>query len=342
MTLPRSAEAAPSVDGVRNLGMAGVARASSFGSNAALINPSNMSMSGAFSIEPTYQLGIQSLTHGLGIVTGDSLVNPRVAVAMGYIFTNGSPKISFYDLDRDEDREFELSLYGHEAFLAISVMPVLKWIAIALKAKYQYSSLRYRDENGTAQNAQPKLNAFGLDASVTVNFKGWAAIAVTGDNLTGNYDPAYTDDRDIDLDDLPVAPGTIKYDTLSEVSGYPLLLGHGLAVFPLHNQRFSINFDGTYDFTTYRFEDYTRLTYGGSAEFVAGPVPLRFGAFWDSRGRGSEDDRVFIAGGIAYQRVPKTGAVGVDAGFGFRQQVMGPQKETVIGFNVGILLRPDL
>jgi hypothetical protein len=36
------------------------------------------------------------------------------------------------------------------------------------------------------------------------------------------------------------------------------------------------------------------------------------------------------------------GGVGVDVGFGFTQQVSGPFKDTVIGFNLGLRIHPDL
>lgn len=336
------AEASPAVDGVRNLSLGSVGRASAFGSSAALLNPSNMSMEGVFTIEPTYQFGIQSRTHGLGAVTVDSLLNSRVSVGMGYLFMRGSPQISYFDTEREARRDMRLSLFGHEAFLAISIAPVKRWVSIALKGKWQYSSLRYLDSDGDAKDAHDKLNAFGLDASVTINFANWAAIAVTSDNLVGNHAPSYTDSRAINLTGLPVLAGSIQHERLSELSGYPLLLGHGLAVFPLRNRKLSVNFDGTYDFTTFRFEKHTRLTYGGSAEFIAGPVPIRFGTVWDNRGKGRDDDRVFIAAGVGFLRQAKAGAAGLDIGFGFRQQVVGPQKETVLGINIGIRMQPEL
>ncbi len=34
--------------------------------------------------------------------------------------------------------------------------------------------------------------------------------------------------------------------------------------------------------------------------------------------------------------------MGVDIGFGFQQQVAGPMLETIIGFNLGLRLHPDL
>ena len=339
---PARAQASPAVDGVRNLSLGSVSRSSSFGTSAALINPSAMSMTQQFAIEPTYQLEVQSKTHGLGFVVMDSLNNARVALALGYLFMRGLPSIHFADTDTMETRDFELSRFGHEAWAAVSIVVVKQWLSLGLKPKYQYTSLRYRDTEGVARNAHKRLNAFGLDISATSNLAGWAALSVVATNVVGNHPPAYTDDREIRLTGLPVQEGSFTRGELSELSDYPLTVAHGLSVFPLHRLDFSINFDGTYDFTTYAHEDHVRLTYGGSAEFVAGPVPLRFGSYWDSRGKGDDDDRVFVAGGVAYVKPAKVGGVGVDVGFGFRQQVAGPQKDTVLGFNLGLRLHPDL
>lgn len=336
------AAASPAVDGTRNLSLGNAARASSFGTNAALLAPSNMAFSQSFAIEPMYQLYLQSRTNGLGVVVMDSLNNPRIQLGLGYLFMRGKPEVSFLD-EMGEPREFELSRFGHEAFAAIGVTVVKRWLAVAVKPKYQYASLRYRDDIGVARNAHDKLNAFGLDASITANFAGWAGLTVTGTNLTGNNDPAFTDERDVRLENVGMMEDTeIDHGTVSELSDYPLGVGFGAAVFPLHHPDFSINFDGTYDFSSYRFEDHIRMTYGGSAEFVAGPVPLRFGTVWDSRGKGKDDDRVYVAGGIAYVKPPAVGGVGVDVGLGFTQQVAGPNKETILGFNVGIRIHPDL
>jgi len=336
------ASASPAVDGTRNLSLGNVARGSSYGTNAVLLNPSNMSFSQTFAIEPMYQLAIQSRTSGVGIVIMDSLNNERVALGLGYLFMRGKPTVKIADMARME-RKIELSRFGHEAMLVVSVAIVKRWLSVALKPKYQYTSLRYRDDDGTARNAHDKLNAFGLDASLTVNFAGWAALGLVGTNLTGNNAPAYTDEREIRLENVNQLEGsTIDHGTLSEVADYPLGFAWGASVFPLHHPDFSINADGFHDFSSFKFENYTRLVYGGSAEFVAGPVPIRFGTIWDSRGKGKKDDRVFVSGGIAYVRPPPVGSVGVDVGFGFSQQVMGPDKETVIGFNLGLRIHPDL
>ena len=340
--LAERAQASPAVDGTRNLSLGNVARASSYGTNAALLAPSNMAFQQTFAVEPMYQMRIRSRTHGLGFVVMDSLNNPRIQLSLGYLFMRGAPQVSFQDTMGDT-RSLTLSHFGHEAFGAIGVTIVRQWLAVALKPKYQYTSLRYRDDIGLARNAHDRLNAFGLDASATANFAGWAAVTVVGTNLTGNHSPAFTDERSVRLRDVGMAEdAVVDHGTLDQLSDYPLGLGHGLAVFPLRHPNFSLNFDGSYDFSTYEFQNHVRMTYGGSAEFVVGPVPLRFGTVWDSRGRGRADDRVFIAGGIAYVKPPAVGGVGVDVGFGFRQQVHGPMKETVIGFNLGIRIHPDL
>ena len=165
------AQASPAVDGTRNLSLGSVARGSSYGTNAALINPSNMSFSPVFTVEALYQLGAQSKTHGVGFVVMDSLNNSRVAIGLGYLFMRGRPGVSFVDVFTMNRRSLELSLFGHEVLGAISITAVKQWLAIGLKPKYQYVSLRYRDDVGVARNANKKLNAFGLDTSLTVNFR---------------------------------------------------------------------------------------------------------------------------------------------------------------------------
>lgn len=340
--IARDAAASPAVDGTRNLSLGNVSRGSSYGTNAVLANPSNMGFSGTFAIEPLYQLQVASRTSGVGVIVMDSLNNARVSLGLGYLFMRGRPEVEYTDPTTSEDQKFELSRFGHEAFAAIGIMIVKQWLAVGLKPKYQYASLRYRDDSGAARNASDKLSAFGLDASLTANFAGFAALALVGTNLTGNSDPAYTDDRDITLEEVEVDPTMLRYGSLSELSEYPLGFAWGASVFPLRSPNFSINADGYYDFSSFRFEKATRQVYGGSAEFVAGPVPLRFGTTWDSRGKGKQDDRVFVAGGIAYVKPASVGGVGVDVGFGFSQQVSGPLRDTVIGFNLGLRIHPDL
>jgi hypothetical protein len=335
------AAASPGVEGTRNLSMS-AARSSSFGSNGALLNPSAMPLAQVFTVEGLYQLDLKSKTHGVGAVIMDSLINPRISVGLGYLFMRGAPTVGYLTTAGTE-RQLELSRFGHEAFGSIALVAVKQWLSFGLKPKYQYTSLRYRDDVGLARNAHDKLSAFGLDASLTVNFAGWAAISVIGRNLTGNHAPAFTDERDVALEDVDAMDGTeIDYQTLPETADYPITVEHGLAVFPLHSPNFSLNFDGVYDFTTYRFEEYTRLMYAGGAEYVLGPVPIRLGVLWDGRGRGSDDDRFYLSGGIAFVKPAKPGGVGVDAGFGFRQQLTGPASDTFLGLNIGIRIHPDL
>jgi hypothetical protein len=334
------AAASPAVEGTRNLSL-GAARSSSFGVNGALLNPSAMPLAQVFSVEAMYQLDLKSRTNGVGVVLMDSLINPRISIGLGYLFMRGSPTVDFTTTG-GEARSLTLSRFGHEAFGSIAIVAVKNWLSFGLKPKYQYTSLRYRDDVGLARNAHGKLSAFGLDVSTTVNLAGWAALSVMGTNLTGNHSPAYTDDRPIELTDVDAMAGTIDAGTVPELSDYPLTVEHGLAVFPLHNPDFSLNFDGVYDFTSYRFEKHTRLMYAGSAEYVLGPVPIRFGTLWDGRGKGKDDDRLYVSGGVGFVKPAKPGGVGMDASFGFRQQVTGEAKDTFLGLNLGIRIHPDL
>lgn len=336
-----TANASPGVEGTRSLGLGNGGRSSASGTAGALINPSNLGFNQVFAIEPMYQVHLPSRTHGIGAVIVDSLNNPRLALGVGYLFLKGTPTINFET--SEGERELQLSRFGHEAFAAINVTVVRNWLGIGLKPKYQYATLRYRDDTGLAQNAAERLNAFGLDTSLTINIAGWAAVSALANNVTGNHAPAFTDERDVRLTDVDQIEGTdVDHDRLPELSEYPLTFEHGLSVFPLHNPNFSINFDGIYDFTTFKFEDHTRVQYSGSAEFVLGPVPLRAGTLWDNRGAGGEDDRFYLSGGIGYVKAAKEGGVGLDAGFSFRQQVTGPNKDTFLGLNLGIRINPDL
>lgn len=355
LAAPAVARAHPGVEGTRNLSLGSVARSSSFGTNAALINPSNMPFVQTFAIEPIYQVGIAGKRHGIGFVIMDSLNNPRISVGLGYLVMRGSPEVEFTadepvrvpeDGEASLQRELQLVHVAHETFAALGVTVVKNWLAIGAKPKYQFSSLRYRDAMGVAHDAHDRLSAFGLDFSATVNFQGWAALSAVTTNVVGNHPPAFTADRELDLAEAGAAEGSVDSGTVSELSDFPLTFEHGLSVFPLHNPNFSLNFDGLYDFSSFRHLDHTRLVYGGSAEFVVGPVPLRFGTLWDGRGPSSHDDRIYVAGGLAYVKQPKEGGVGVDIGAGVRQQVTGPglggQRETVLSFNIGLRIRPDL
>jgi hypothetical protein len=353
--LPATARAHPGVEGTRNLSLGSVARSSSFGTNAALINPSNMPFVQSFQVEPIYQVGIQGRRHGLGFVVMDSLNNARVSVGVGYLVMRGSPTVTFTpddpvrvpaDGEVSRVRDLELVHVAHETFGAIAISVVKGWLSIGAKPKYQFSSLRYRDSMGVAHDAHERLSSFGLDTGATLNFKGWAAVSAMANNVVGHHPPAFTAERELDLDGAGAAAGSIDTGTVSPLSDFPLTFEHGLSVFPLHTPDFSLNFDGVYDFTTYAFEKHTRTLLGGSAEFVLGPVPLRFGTQWDGRGKSSADDRLYVAGGLGYVRPPKDGGVGVDIGAGFRQQVTGPglggQLETVISVNLGLRIRPNL
>jgi hypothetical protein len=353
--LPAVASAHPGVEGTRNLSLGSAARSSSFGTNAALINPSNMPFVQSFAVEPIYQVGLQGRRHGLGFVVMDSLNNARVSVGLGYLVMRGSPTVSFLsddpvrlpaDGETSRERELELVHVAHETFGAIGIAVVKGWLSVGLKPKYQFSSLRYRDAMGVAHDAHDRLSTFGLDTSITLNFKGWAAVSAMANNVVGNHPPAFTAERELALAEAGAAEGSVDSGTVSPVSDYPLTFEHGLSVFPLHTPDFSLNFDGVYDFSTYHHVKHTRLVYAGSAEFVVGPVPLRLGTQWDGRGPSREDDRFYVAGGLGYVRPPKEGGVGVDIGAGVRQQVSGPglggQLETVIGVNLGLRIRPNL
>jgi hypothetical protein len=346
-----TAQASPGLDGTRNLAMGNSTRGSSAGSNAMLINPAGLSYTQQFSIDAMYQAAMRDRTHGLGVFLSDSLNNPRFAIGLGYVFMKGAPRVRYTDAN-GERRNLSLSHFGHEALGVISVAAVRNWFYLALKPKYQYTSLRYLDDDEKAKDARKKLNAFGIDAAIAVNFLGFAKLAVVGTNFTGNIEPAWTEDDPIELENVAQAepepgedPEPVGLDNVRRVSDYPLGVAHGLAVFPLKRPDFSLNFDGTYDFTSYWKQDkHVRLTYGGSIEYVLRGVPLRVGGYWDGRGKPKEDDRGYVTFGTGYIRSANAGGVGFEIGVSVSQQVAGPgpRLDTMIGGTLGIRLNPDL
>ena len=89
-------------------------------------------------------------------------------------------------------------------------------------------------------------------------------------------------------------------------------------------------------------DEHVRLMYGGSVEFIAGPVPIRVGGSWDGRGPGGEDDAAFVGAGAGFVQPAADGGVGWEINAGFSQQVTGERLDTVIGLSIGIRLRPNL
>jgi len=307
-----------------------------------IVNPAGMNLAPQFMVDAMYQVRFENRTHGLGLFVMDSLNNPWVGLGLSYTFMRGAPRVP-YENAMGGRQTLELSHFGHEVAVPISVNVAKKWLSIAVKPKYQYISLRYLDDTGKARNANAKLNAFGLDAALMLSLLGWVNLGVVGYNLTGNHQPAWTDGRQLEIVGVDVAPGTIDPNNVSRLSDYALMLGHGVSVFPLHDPKFSLNVDAIYDFTSFRNQGgHTRVGAGGSAEFVWGPVPIRAGSWWDGRGRDREDDRTYISFGLGFIKPARLGGVGVDIGAGFMRQVAGPHPETYLGVNLAILIHPDL
>lgn len=347
LATPMTASASPGVDGTRNLSMGHATRGSSAGTDAALINPAGLSYTQQFEIEPLYQLDYQTGTHGIGIFVSDSLNSSRFALALGYVFMRGTPRIRYDDAMGERDA-LTLVHFGHEVSGVLSVAAVKNWLFIGIKPKWQYTSLRYLDDEGQARNYTPKNNKFGLDAAIAVNFVDYVKLAVVGYNLAGPTVPARTDTPPTEIPGLAVDEEPRFNDTeLRRVADYARSVGHGLAVFPLRTPNFSLNVDATYDFTTYFREDqkWTRITVNAGGEYVVGPVPIRLGGWWDSRGKGRGDDRGYVSAGLGYIRPAELGGVGVDIGVGFAQQVtgsVGRDLDTVLSINIGLRLRPNL
>lgn len=339
LAIPSRVEAAPGLDGTRNLGMGGAGRASATGSSAMLANPANMGFTRQFLLDPVYQVQFENNTHGVGIQAMDSLINPRVAVGLGYVATLGTPRVTFDD-DRGGAHKLSLFHMAHEVGLPIAFNAVLGWLAVGVRPKFLQSSLRFVDADGNARDAKKNRLAFGLDVAVSLSLKQYVNVAVVGHNLVGPAPPV----QDLNLEPHVVDPLTLNRTQVSLLSDFPRTLAHGLSIFPTREHGFSLNFDGLYDFTSFRFPDdkYTRMVFSGGAEYtIKHTVPLRLGGYWDSRGRGKQDDRGFIAFGVGFQRDAPKGGIGFDLGLGFSRQITGPNPETRLAVNLGLRINPQ-
>lgn len=338
LAIPSQVLAAPGLDGTRNLGMGGATRASATGSGAMLANPANMGFTRQFLIDPVYQASIENNTHGVGIQAMDSLMNPRFAVGLGYVATLGLPNVTFQD-ERGGDHKLELFHMAHEVGLPIALNAVPGWLAFGVRPKFLQTSLRFVDADGAARDVKKNRLAFGLDFAMTVSLKQYVNVSLVGQNLVGPAPPA----RDLKLDPYAVNFDTLDRKHVSLLSDFPRTLAHGVAIFPTRNNGFSLNFDGMYDFTSFwAQEKYTRMVFAGGAEYtIKNTVPLRLGGYWDSRGRGKEDDRGFLACGLGFVRDAQKGGIGFDLGVGFSRQITGPNPETRLAVNLGIRINPQ-
>lgn len=331
------AAASPGLVGTRHLGLGESGRASSRGTGAMLVNPANLGFTRQFELAPVYQARFEDNTHGAGLLAMDSLNNQRIALGLGYLATIGGPKVGYVDA-MDEQQTLQLAHIGHEVSLPISINAVLGWLALGVRPKFQFTALRFKDPGGTKQDARAEQTAFGLDVAASFSARRWATISVIGYNLAGPS-PLTTD---LNLAPIVYKPDTLDRSRVSTVADYARSVSHGLAVFPTQDPGFSLNFDGTYDFTSYWWDkQYTRMVFAGGAEYsVRGVVPLRLGGNWDSRGRGKEDDRGYISGGVGYYRPAVKGGVGFDLGLGFSRQITGPVPDTRLAISLSLLLNP--
>lgn len=338
--IPSPAEASPGLGGTRNLGMGGASRASTSGAEAMLVNPANMGFTRQLEIQPAYQVNIESNTHGAGFMAMDSLLNDRLALGLGYVMTLGGPKVGYVDGATGESKSLQMAHAAHEVGLPIAINVVRGWLAFGVRPKFQYSVLRFRDGEGARQDARKEQLAFGLDVALSFSAKQYLTVSLVGQNLTGPATPATT----LNLAPLTILDGSLNRARVSPVSDYPRTLAHGLAVFPTRKPGFSINFDGMYDFTSYRTADdkFTRMLFSGGVEYsIRDAVPLRLGGYWDSRGRGAADDRGYISFGGGYFVSPGKGQVGLNFGLGFSRQITGPSPDTTLAITLGVLLNPN-
>jgi len=340
LSRPTLASANPGLEGTRNLALGGATRASATGASAYFVNPAAMNMSRTIEVQTNYQAALERNTHGFGIAAVDSMNSRRVALGLGYSTMLGLPKVGFSEIDADGPRELRLNHRAQEVGLALSVIVIKRWLVIGVKPKYQNSSLRFLDSDDTRQDARPTHHAFGVDVGASMSILGWVNLAVVGYNLSGPQEPAHTEETGLDLEPYDVVDGSFDPKYLPRISAYPRGFGHGAAVFPFRTLQLSVNFDGAYDVTSYAADKFIRKTYGGGGEYQLGRLLLRLGGGWDSRGRGSDDDRGYISAGLGVLKAAEQGKVGVIATVGFRRDLSGILPETYLGANLGLRFNP--
>lgn len=335
----------PVSEKARDVALAQSARASATGSQAVFVNPAALSLSPEFTTTAQYRLDTFNRTHGLSAYVHDSLNNARFALALSYVFMKGKPEVGYIDA-QGKQQNLSLSHFGHEAGLQVGVSVLPKWIYLGAALKYQYASLRYLDAQKQGQAVLPTLNTVGLDAGLVGTLGPWLRLAVVGYNLIGSHQSNFSTQAPVQLQNVNQLNGSyLSLDHAYPLSDYPLTLAHGLSVLPLPGDKLSLNFDGTYDFTSYyqKPQKFVRKSYGGSIEFKLGPVPLRMGGQWDSMGPDSKDDRVFIAGGLGFFKKASAGKTGFDVAAGVSQQIRKQAGlATVIGISLSFHMHPQL
>lgn len=328
----------------RELALAQNARASATGAAAVFVNPAGLVLRSEFSTAAQYRLDTKTRNHGLGVMIHDSLNNPRFALALTYAFMKGSPKVGFIE-PTGAAQPLKLSHFGHEAALHAGVTVLPGWLSVGASIGYQYASLRYKDQQGQGQQMLEALNMVGVDVGTTLTLGRWARISAVGYNLVGSHPGNFSQPQPLDLAGINQMPASaVTAPSLSVLSDHPLSFAHAVAVYPLGREILSINTDGYYDFSSFKHQPgkYTRKVFGVGVEYIAGVIPIRAGARWDSMGKGKSDDEVWVSGGLAYTKPAAAGQPGFDMAFGLSQQVAGPaKKSTRIGITLAFRMRPQ-
>lgn len=353
-----SARADPAVAGTRNLAMADASRSSSTGTEGARTNPSALSVRPEFGMDVAYQVRAQHRTHGFGAIIGDSLNNPRFGIAMAYELIKAKPRLN-YHLSHEEPTsdasvgsgEYPIDYEAHVAAGILSFTVVPAWLHLGASLEYRRTELTFVDGGGDSKIIGERENRFGLDLAVTLEVLRLVRASFVAYNLVGHDRPFDTDSKAIKsqliFPDSALNP-LVTSAELSPLANNPLKLAHGIALFPTRKDNFNLNFDGSYDFSSYRDESlgddqHVRIGMAGSAEYVAGPVPIRLGAGWDGRGPSKADDITYISAGVGFERPTADRRAGVKAAIGFSQQVAGPKGSklaTTLSASLAITLDP--
>jgi hypothetical protein len=167
----------------RSMGMGGALRASAFATSALYLNPAGLAMSKAYHIETSYIFDDKYKMHMVGASVVDS-VTSRLVVGLGYFFKwvgDGN------DALRPSDIKFHNLVLG----LAYAIIPRL---SLGVNMHYKNGKVHTPNQEDIEPDSNPRsyggnLNAFSLDAGLTLHIVKNVGIAVVGYNLTNRKSP---------------------------------------------------------------------------------------------------------------------------------------------------------
>jgi hypothetical protein len=293
------------VEGARALAMGGALRAMAAGSAGAYLNPAGLPVVKAYVVEGLYENRPQDNTNFVGVSIADSVTSKAgLAAALYYTFMNGEPHINGTTFTRR----------GHNAGLTLAY-PFADRLLLGLNNKYYYADTWV----GPQGLAGARSNGYTLDVGALLRVTDSVNLTVVGQNLI---------------------------DRSSWETPVTLAAGVGVGL----SQVVVLDFDAVFRWLQFpaRDEEPGRKTimragyHAGGEYFLAQAYPLRLGysydipyhtianmAYYGATGQGHS----YVHGGLGYV----TPQFGLE--LSVRQQVSGPERETLIAFALKLFVQ---